>query len=575
MQQIVFLLPWIRTHWLALLFSITCATVGVALDHVSPWILKLILENPTSASSWKWIFTAVIAILLSGIFGYVQRILMATFGRRIESDIRSDLFQRILLQPVQFFQKRNPGHVLQNLVQDLEKLQELTGPALLHFYRTGLTLVFTTVLLFQLSPSLATWGFVFFCILAYASLFLMAKVYQGHRKIRESHGVMGGFVRDYLNGFSTAKATGSNRYFSEKQGAISEKIRVNTLHISILTSLIWPFITLLCGIGIAGAVALGYHQVTQGVLSTGALAAAALYLVRAQYPLVGLGIMAAMVQRGRASLDRILELRNSFAPSTTPDAETLESFSGITIQNLHFQYEDAAVFSMDEIHLSLLPGKRLGIVGDTGSGKSTLARLIAGILPVPKSTYLLNGVDLANLQEDSLHGSWRSLFSYAPQDGILFSWTIQKNIELGRTENTQKDAAHYAELAGLTPDLANMPEGLDTRLGERGVNVSGGQKQRIGLARALMHMAPVTVLDDVFSALDPTTEDAVIQSIRNLEGLHSFVIVSHRYTSVMHCDEILFLQNGRIVERGSHSSLLNQNGNYATNWLRQQAGRES
>lgn len=575
MQQIAFLLPWIRTHWLALLFSVICATIGVALDHLSPWILKLILENPTSATSWKWILTAIIAIIISGILGYIQRVLMAKFGRRIESDIRSDLFRNILLQPESFFQKRNPGHILQNLVQDLEKLQELTGPALLHFYRTGLTLIFTTFLLFQLSPKLASWGFVFFCVLAYASLFLMAKVYQGHRRIRESHGIMGGFIRDFLTGFSTAKATGSTRFFSEKHEDISQSIRTNTLHISILTSLIWPFITLLCGIGIAGAVALGYQQVSKGVLSTGALAAATLYLVRAQYPLVGLGIMAAMVQRGRASLDRILELRQSFVPVTNPDADTYESFSGIAIQNLHFQYQEGSAFSMDEIQLSLLPGKSVGIVGDTGSGKSTLARLISGILPVPENTYLLNGVDLAILQKSSLHGSWRSLFSYAPQDGILFSWTIQKNIEIGRSDNSNHEPDHYANLAGLTLDLAKMPAGMQTRLGERGVNLSGGQKQRIGLARALMHMAPVTVLDDVFSALDPSTEEAVIQSIRKLEGSHSFVIVSHRYTSVMHCDEILFLQNGRIVERGSHASLLARNESYAKNWIRQQAGRET
>jgi ATP-binding cassette subfamily B protein len=310
----------------------------------------------------------------------------------------------------------------------------------------------------------------------------------------------------------------------------------------------------------------GAHLVSIGAMGAGSLAAAVLYLVRAQYPLVGLGIMAAVIQRGRASLDRVIELEAKLEIIPTFIASAPPQFDSLSVQNLSFSYPDQNDFVLKRISLDLQIGRMIGIVGPTGSGKSTLAKILAGIIPPPPHACFLNGQDLAYLHEKDNHGTWRQTIAYAPQDGFLFSWTISENIALSSASSSDDSIMEVSSQAGLTPDIPQFPNGLDSILGEKGVNLSGGQRQRVGLARAFLSQSPLLVLDDVLSAVDPRTEQRIVGTLQEFRLNHAILLVSHRYEALQNCNEIVYLEEGQIVERGTHTELVQLGGRYALNW---------
>ena len=552
----------------------------MVLDHAAPWMLKLIIDHPTAerAFLWRMLAALALAIIVSGVLGYLQRAYSADLSRDVEAKLRSRLFARVILQPKSFFAKVSPGDLLQNLVQDLDRVQELVGPAVLHFYRTGMTLVISTAMLYLLSPTLAGLGFAFFVTLSFASLRLMRLVYTGYRRTQKAQGEMGGFLRDVLHGITVLKASGAEEYFKNRYATESDKVRSLSQRMAFMSSVIWPAIILLCGLGVAAALCWGSMLVQQGRLSAGALAAAILYLVRAQYPLVGLGIMAAVVQRGRVSLDRVRELDASLAGSLeqldVDEASKPEPFARLEFRSLAFRYGDGPLV-LEDLNMSLLPGRSIGIVGETGSGKSTLAKIACGALPTEPGMVFCNGADFHGIQAAEPHGAWRGWFGYAPQDGFLFSWTIAENIGVGARSPANGEIASAAERAGLGNDLSLFADGLSSLLGEKGINLSGGQRQRVGLARAFLSGAPVLVLDDVLSAVDPETERKVVQVIQGSKTKHALLIVSHRYSTLTHCDEILYLERGRVVERGTHAELLKLDGRYAKSWRTQMLVEES
>jgi len=575
-SQIQFLSSHVIKYWRPISLAFLLATLSVALDHASPWILKLLVDGMQTGSNptqlLRFLLILALCIVVSGIFGYLQRMLTANFSRTVESHLRVEMFTKLLHQPRSFFLKSTPGDLMQNLVQDLDKLQDLTGPALLHFYRTALTLIFSTVLLFLLSPSLAVVGFVFFVTLSFASLKLMTLVYAGHKRNQKYQASLSGYMRDFLHGIAVVKSSSHADFFNDRFEKYSLQVRDNALGIAKLSASIWPLITLLCGLGIAICIAWGAVLVQRGTLGAGSLAAAVLYLVRAQYPLVGLGIMTAMVQRGRASLDRIIDLYRRFDASSIQkeSSDPPPEFKSLELCALNFSFEDSSTAILSDISFKLKVGGTLGIAGSTGSGKSTLAKIICGVIPPPPDSVLVNELDLRTLHDYAPHGSWRNWFGYAPQDGFLFSWTIAENIAIGNALGNAEAAPAAIEdasvRAGLGHDITLFPQGLSSILGEKGVNLSGGQRQRVGLARAFLSGAPVLVLDDVLCAVDPETERRVVQTIRESKPSHAMVVVSHRYSTLLDCDEIIYLENGRIIERGTHAELLLLGGIYARNW---------
>jgi ATP-binding cassette subfamily B multidrug efflux pump len=359
-------------------------------------------------------------------------------------------------------------------------------------------------------------------------------------------------------------------------------------------------------------------------MSLGTLSAAILYILRLQFPLIGLGWVASMIQRANVSIDRLSALRASFlvepeslgwsagrpegpaaeGAATIPGAphspalpailaavespaEVREPLRGIELKNLSFAYDadpsgktpaagngkhQAAPEApkpgrpvLEGLSLTIPAGSSLGIVGPTGSGKTTLMHVLCGIYPPPPGTLFLNGAPRESIPD----AEWIRYFTYAPQDGFLFSTSIRNNIQMGRGALSTHTAEEAADWSALSRDLGQFPQGCDSMLGEKGINLSGGQRQRVGLARALLANAPVLGLDDTLSALDTETETLVLEQLRRRFEGKTVLIVSHRYSAVMGCDRIIFLADGKILEQGTHAELLRLGGAYAAVWEKQ------
>jgi ATP-binding cassette subfamily B protein len=580
--------PYLAEHKGFILWGWAFVVVSTALDQVSPWMVKIILDGlgahgVNSGSGWPLVLKALGVILAatatSGFLLFYQRLWVIRASRDIEYALRRDIFGALMVQPRAFFDKHDVGDLMSRATNDLDRIRDMVGPVVLHLARMGFLLIFTAACVGMLHPKLLLTGLLPALIMPALANWFLLRMYAHFGKIQKDLATLNGFVQDTLSGIQVVKGFGRATPFERKFEAASRDLRDSSLHIARFNAAVWPAIGVLGVIGIVLSAWLGGRMVIQGEISLGTLSAAIIYLLRLQFPLIGLGWVASMIQRGNVSLDRLLQLQSEFvtqvrlAPGISsstldqPPSSTLP-FSSLEARGLTFAY-NAGTPALDNVSFTLKPGASLGVVGATGSGKTTLLHVLCGLYPPDApGTLLLDGESRESVPD----AAWRARFSYAPQDGFLFSTTIRENILFGAASNNPEgraDITRAAEWSGLSRDLPQFPNGYDTLLGEKGINLSGGQRQRVGLARALLSPAPVLCLDDTLSALDAETEEIVLEHLRQLFRERCLVIAAHRYSAVMHCDEIVYLENGRVTERGTHEELLRLGGAYAAVWEKQ------
>jgi ATP-binding cassette subfamily B protein len=560
-------------------------------------MVKLILDSLQAGRGMEAVYAPLLAIVAAtaagGLLLYFQRLWVISASRKIEYELRRDLFAGLMHQPKRFFDAHSIGDIMSKSTNDLDRLRDMAGPVVLHLARMGCLLAYTTVALWQLNPRLMWLGLLPSLMMPLLANVFLKRMYGLFGGIQKSLSSLNNFNQDTLSGIQVVKAYGKHGEFQERFASTSAELRDTSLKVSYFNSAIWPTIGVLGAIGLVLVAWLGGRMVIREEITLGTLSAAILYLLRLQFPLVGLGWVASMIQRANVSIDRLSALRRSFLVepptvqgSALPDgtgewtvksAEAVSasgapraapSFDLIEARNLSFAY-DGSRKVLEGINLAIPAGSSLGIVGPTGSGKTTLMQILCGIYPPPPGTLFLDGVAREGIPD----AEWIRHFTYAPQDGFLFSNSIRSNISMGDANDSVRDGHPTVEEVGewsaLSRDLPQFPQGYDSMLGEKGINLSGGQRQRVGLARAMMAGAPALALDDTLSALDTETESLVLEQIRSRFAGHTLLVVSHRYSAVMGCDNIVFLKDGRIVEQGDHASLLKRGGAYAAVWERQ------
>jgi len=598
--------------------------VSTGLDQVSPWMVKVILDGLQAGKGFpaiRWPVAAILmATVVSGLLLFFQRLWVIRASRTIEYELRRDLFSGLMLQPKRFFDRNSIGDVMSRATNDLDRIRDLAGPAVLHLARMSCLAVFTTIALARLDFRLMWLGLLPALLMPVVANVFLKRMYGLFGGIQKSLSSLNSFLQDTISGIQVVKAYGKQDEFSAKLTRTSLDLRNSSMKVAYSNSAIWPGIGALGAIGLVLVTWAGGRMVIRDTISLGTLSAAILYLLRLQFPLIGLGWVASMIQRANVSIDRLAALRASFQvdPSTLPGGaeKALEAMDGVRarnglsetppaleLRNLFFEYEvppaKAALAkpekgmasvgragsngkaptaagdgvraapllhpALEGINLKIPAGSSLGIVGPTGSGKTTLMHVLCGIYAPPPGTLFLAGVPREAIPDSE----WLRHFAYAPQDGFLFSASIRSNIAMGHGARSEHTAEEAAAWSALSRDLGQFPQGYDSMLGEKGINLSGGQRQRVGLARALLANPLVLGLDDTLSALDTETESLVLDQLRKHFAGRTVLIVSHRYSAVMGCDNIVFLAEGKILEQGTHAELLRKGGAYAAVWEKQ------
>jgi ATP-binding cassette subfamily B protein len=479
-------------------------------------------------------------------------------------------------------------------------VRDLAGPAILHLARMGCLAIFTTLALARLDLRLMWLGLLPSILMPLLANAFLKRMYGLFGGIQKSLSSLNSFLQDTISGIQVVKSYGKQDEFTAKLTRTSLDLRDASMKVAYSNSAIWPAIGALGSIGLVLVTWVGGRMVIRDEVSLGTLSAAILYLLRLQFPLIGLGWVASMIQRANVSIDRLAALRGSFLldPARLPGGaeKALKDLDGererdhrasgppdLELKGLSFAYDApppkakakaaadpasaAPVQSpaLEAIDLKIPAGSSLGIVGPTGSGKTTLMQVLCGIYAPPPGTLFLDGVPRESIPD----ADWLRRFAYAPQDGFLFSTSIRNNIDMGRNAHSEHTPEAAAEWSALSRDLGQFPQGYDSMLGEKGINLSGGQRQRVGLARALLANPSVLGLDDTLSALDTETESLVLEQLRKHFSGRTVLIVSHRYSAVMGCDTIVFLSEGKILEQGTHAELLRKGGAYAAVWEKQ------
>jgi len=550
--------------------------VSTALDQVSPWMVKLILDRLQHGEALMRVMEClgviIAATAVSALLLYYQRLWVIQSSRQMEYNLRKDLFAGLMAQPKAFFDRQTVGDIMSKATNDLDRIRDMVGPVVLHLARMGCLLIFTAVCVYLLSPKLLLTGLLPSLLMPLVANLFLRKMYAYFGSIQKNLSSLNAFVQDTLSGMQVVKGFGRSQPFEDKFRAASADLRRSSLSVALFNAAIWPAIGVLGVIGVVLSVWFGGRMVIRNEITLGTLSAAILYLLRLQFPLIGLGWVASMVQRANVSIDRLINLKASFIiphPHPASNASVLSAdapvdFQSLEVRSLDFSY-DGKVPVLSNISLALRPGGSIGIVGPTGSGKTTLMHILCGLYTPPPHSLFLNGKP----REDVADETWRRCFSYAPQDGFLFSTTIRENILFGGEEHPPLTVEQVADWSGLSRDLPQFPQGYESMLGEKGINLSGGQRQRVGLSRALLSPAPVLCLDDTLSALDAETEEFVLENLRRLFHQRCLLIAAHRYSAVMNCDHILYLEHGRILEQGSHEELIRLQGAYASIWEKQ------
>lgn len=511
-------------------------------------------------------------------FRFHMREILNGVSRVIENDLRDALFARLTELDAAWYHRTRTGEIMARVTNDLGAVRMAAGPAVMYLTNTVFGGVFAISFMVAISGRLTLLAVAPMILLPAVTLWLGRAIHDRFERVQAQFGDITTMVQEHLSGVRIVRAYRQEDPERERFARLSAEYLERNLRLVRMNGLMNPSFTLFAGLGAAAVLGIGGAMVVEGRLTIGAFVAFGLYLANLTWPLIALGWVTSLFQRGAASMTRILDILDAKPGITDPLRErssTLPPTAGgrsLTFEHVSFTYpareaEPGALPPrevLSDISVTVPAGATLGVVGATGSGKTTLLELIPRIADVTGGRILLDGVDIRHLPLDML----RAEIGFVPQESILFSETLLSNLGYGTTNDS--DARWAAGIAQLTETVSQFPGGWDTMLGERGINLSGGQKQRSAMARALARKPAVVIFDDALSAVDTQTEAAILQGLRTALAGRTAIIASHRITAIRDAHWIIVLDDGRLVEQGRHDALLAARGRYWELLRRQQ-----
>lgn len=548
-----------------LAWGVVCVFIATLGQMIGPIVLRDGIDDLTSGvTQAKLLYYggAFIGInLVAGFFVFLQRRVIPTVARNVEYDLANDFYAHLQKLPLEFYQTSRTGDLMSRATSDISAVRMIVAGALLYAVNTLFGIALILPLMLSMNWRLTLLAFLPLPLVTLTTKVVSKSIHDESARVQEHFGTVSNRVQESLAGVRVIRAYVQEGAELENFKRVNTELVRRNVRLIHLNSFFAPVVNFLIGIAVVAGVWYGGLLTLRGQLTIGQLFQFILYLEFLIYPMLQLGIIVNYFQRGLASMSRLHEVM-SLEPAITDsaDSEAVTDIRGeIEFRQLYFTYPGNKEPALKEINLRIQPGQTVAFVGNVGSGKSTLVSLVPRVLEAEPGQILIDGRPIHTIPLQKL----RSIIGYVPQETFLFSDTIGANIAFGAPQADSSEVEQSALAAGLAEDVAAFPNGYATSIGERGITLSGGQKQRTALARALIRQPRILIMDDSLSAVDTQTEAKILAHLRRMRSQRTNLIVSHRISTIKDADLIVVLENGYIVERGTHSELITRGGLYA------------
>lgn len=574
-DQLYSILPYLKAYKGRLMFGFIFILFSNAIGLLEPIVLKRAIDSLQGAINTQTILLysgMLLAVAIGeGLFLYMMRQSIIVTSRYIEFDLRNAFFRHLQAMAMRFFHRFSTGDLMARATNDLNAVRSLVGPGIMYSVNTTILLIGAVSMMLALSPSLTLFALIPFPSMVLLVYHLMGKIHDIFKRAQEQFSKITTHAQENIAGIRVVKAYVQEEREKSYFDALNQTyIKIN-LELVKIRGTLWASMAFLSGLGTMIVLWIGGGKVASGEISLGVLVAFFTLLGRMTWPMIALGWVINLTQQGIASMGRINEILltppDIYSPRE-PARKTPALRGDIEFRQVSFAYNGTPV--LQNIDLKIPCGRTLAIVGPVGSGKTTLVNLIPRLLDATAGEVRIDGVPIRELPLDHL----RRNIGYVPQETFLFSDTIRGNIQFGVETATEEEIIEAAKISRLYPEIQSFPRKFDTMLGERGINLSGGQKQRLAISRAVLRRPAILLLDDALSSVDTYTEEEILKRLRLIMHNRTCVIVSHRISTIRDADEIIVLDDGRIVERGDHQTLMALKRVYAELFKKQQLEQE-
>ena len=576
MRDLKTLLPYMTRHWPSLLLGAVMIVITALLALAQPALMGQAIDKlRTGAPQEEVVQIAIIMVVLAligGVGQFFSRYTVNAVSREVEYELRNDFFTHLQKMHQGWFQNMHTGDIMARATNDMSAVRMALGPGLSNGVSTLLMFVLASALMISINLKLAIVLILFMPMVSVAFVLIGRRMHKRFEDVQSQFGKLSTYAQENFAGIRVVKAYAQEEYEIQHFAEESRDYRRRSLKYQLLNQLLWPMMAFVLGLAAVTILIVGGNEVTSGNLTLGQFVQFNGYLMLLAWPMIALGWVVSLYQQGAASMHRIREMMG-IRPKIGDEAHTLpiERIQGdIRFDHVTLNYEGARRKILDDVSFHAPAGTTLAIVGATGSGKTSIVNLLARVHEAQEGQVLVDGVDVRRIPLAVLRRS----IGYVPQDTFLFSTSLEENVAFGVDEPDPVLVGQAVEVARLSNDLDQFPDGIKTVIGERGVTLSGGQKQRTALARAVMRDPAILVLDDSLSSIDTQTQSQILAGLRDVLKDRTSIIISQRISTVKEADQILVIEDGKIIERGTHSELVGMRGAYASMYRRELLSHE-
>jgi len=519
------------------------------------------------------IFLILLAAVLSGFFTFLTRQTIINVSRFVEFDLKNEIYNQYQNLSINFYKRNQTGDLMNRISEDVSRVRMYVGPAVMYSINTITLLIIVIFYMYRQSPELTFYTICPLPILSITIYKLSKLINQRSTIVQESLSKLSSFSQEIFTGIQIVKSYTIQDKTSNSFNNLSSENKLNQIKLAKVQALFFPLMILLIGLSNLLVIYVGGKQYLDGTISSiGIIAEFIIYVNMLTWPVASLGWISSIIQQAEASQKRINEfLKEKSDIKNYKTNDTSEIKGEVVFNNVNYKYVETGIIAANKISFKIKPIDTLGITGSTGSGKSTLMNFICRLYDIDSGEILIDKTPIKEINLKSL----RSQIGYVPQDTFLFSDTIMNNVKFGMKNATDDDVVAACKTAKIHKEILSFKKGYKTILGERGINLSGGQKQRISIARALIKQPKILILDDCLSAMDTETEKSILKSLNRHTKDITTIIVSHRISSIKNTNNIIVLENGRIIQEGNHDQLINQKGYYKQLYNKQIIEKES